>query len=299
MFELSRLVTYDDDALLTEMRRVAALITGPLTCSAFRRVSKASPSVYQRRFGSWQDALKRADLQLRYSGRTVSDKMRRQEAKHLTNEQMLAELQRVAALSSPLTTDAFNQHSNISAAAIRARFGSWNAALKQAALQPANMGRRYAEDEYFENLLAVWSALGRQPSYSEMNRPPSMISSGGYEKRWGTWRKALSAFLERVNAKSDAVEVQLVPSTSSPELSPSPAAPRDPRRKVPLSLRFSVLRRDNFTCVLCGGSPAKGAPHPLQVDHIEPWSLGGRTQSANLRTLCQLCNLGRSNTNLA
>jgi hypothetical protein len=147
MFELSRLLTYDDDALLAELCRVAAIVSGPLTRSAFHRFSKASPSLYPRRFGSWEGALKRAGLESRYSGRAVSDKMRSQEAKHLTDEQMLAELQRVAALSSPLIGEVFGQHSRISAAAIRRRFGSWNAGLKKAGLKATTKGRRYTEDD--------------------------------------------------------------------------------------------------------------------------------------------------------
>jgi hypothetical protein len=31
------------------------------------------------------------------------------------------------------------------------------------------------------------------------------------------------------------------------------------------------------------------------VDHIEAWSLGGETNEKNLQTLCQTCNLGKSN----
>jgi 5-methylcytosine-specific restriction endonuclease McrA len=33
----------------------------------------------------------------------------------------------------------------------------------------------------------------------------------------------------------------------------------------------------------------------LHVDHIKPWSLGGLTVDENLQTLCEPCNLGKSN----
>jgi len=33
----------------------------------------------------------------------------------------------------------------------------------------------------------------------------------------------------------------------------------------------------------------------LHVDHIEPWSRGGKTIEENLQTLCEKCNLGKSN----
>jgi 5-methylcytosine-specific restriction endonuclease McrA len=55
-----------------------------------------------------------------------------------------------------------------------------------------------------------------------------------------------------------------------------------------------VLRRDGFKCVLCGRSPATEVGCRLQVDHLEPFSKGGKTTIENLRTLCERCNLGKS-----
>ena len=33
----------------------------------------------------------------------------------------------------------------------------------------------------------------------------------------------------------------------------------------------------------------------LHVDHIKAWSLSGETVEENLQTLCEPCNLGKSN----
>lgn len=59
------------------------------------------------------------------------------------------------------------------------------------------------------------------------------------------------------------------------------------------SMRYDVLRRDGFRCVLCGMSSKDGAV--LHVDHIIPISKGGKTEMSNLRTLCERCNIGKSN----
>lgn len=59
------------------------------------------------------------------------------------------------------------------------------------------------------------------------------------------------------------------------------------------SMRYDVLRRDGFRCVLCGMSAKDGAL--LHVDHIIPVSKGGKTEISNLRTLCEKCNVGKSN----
>jgi 5-methylcytosine-specific restriction endonuclease McrA len=65
------------------------------------------------------------------------------------------------------------------------------------------------------------------------------------------------------------------------------------RGEVSDSLRYDILNRDNFTCVLCGASARQGAR--LHVDHIIPISKGGKSTFDNLRTLCERCNVGKSN----
>lgn len=62
------------------------------------------------------------------------------------------------------------------------------------------------------------------------------------------------------------------------------------RRKLTNSLRYRVMRRDAFHCVLCG---ATGKEDRLVVDHILPISKGGKTTITNLRALCQTCNSGK------
>lgn len=65
---------------------------------------------------------------------------------------------------------------------------------------------------------------------------------------------------------------------------------RDPSTR----LRFEVLARDKFTCRFCGASPSKDPAVTLHIDHIFPWSKGGKTTLDNLQTLCSKCNLGKS-----
>lgn len=61
-------------------------------------------------------------------------------------------------------------------------------------------------------------------------------------------------------------------------------------RYIPLSVRFTVLQRDNHKCVSCGESPPKVT---LEVDHKEPFSQGGTNHISNLQTLCFECNRGK------
>lgn len=56
-------------------------------------------------------------------------------------------------------------------------------------------------------------------------------------------------------------------------------------------LRYEVLERDVWRCVLCGNTPKTGAI--LEVDHIVPMCKGGTSHKNNLRTLCYECNQGK------
>lgn len=55
-------------------------------------------------------------------------------------------------------------------------------------------------------------------------------------------------------------------------------------RKIPVKLRARVFKRDGYRCRECGGAG------DLQVDHIFPWSCGGRHEIENLQALCGPCN---------
>lgn len=65
------------------------------------------------------------------------------------------------------------------------------------------------------------------------------------------------------------------------------------KRAIPLAMRYQVLKRDGFKCVACGHGVPEGAK--LQLDHKRPFSLGGLTELSNLQTLCDACNLSKSN----
>ena len=56
------------------------------------------------------------------------------------------------------------------------------------------------------------------------------------------------------------------------------------KRRIPDSLRAEVLLRDGARCRRCRTAVN------LEIDHIVPVSKGGRTEEANLQTLCRRCN---------
>ena len=219
-------------------------------------------------------------------------------------------------------------HSEITQSQMYRKFGSVSAALRKAGVEQAAHGRRYTDNEIFENLLNVWTHYGRPPTVTEMNRPPSTVGPNAYIKRYGRWREALKAFVERANSdvedspalnSDEEASPQADPNGSTRSLAatvndtvtqrsagpiavrsrvvrptPTNVQPED-RRDPSIGLRFKVLQRDRFRCVLCGDHPARNAECVLHVDHVTPWSKGGKTREDNLRTLCATCNVGRGN----
>lgn len=297
-FELDRLPDYSDEALLTELRRVANIVgTSKLTVAELSKYSKAGITTFRRRFGGWPAALEAAGLSHLYNAISPATKSRTL-ARQMSKDEMLEEIRRVARFvgRTDVVADDLRRHASVGVDAIRNRFGSLKAALRAADLIETAHGRRYTDDECFENLLRVWTYYGRPPKHKEMNLPPSEVGPKAYTTRWGTWNKALHAFVERVNA--DVEENLTTPVVGASETvqtcAPKKAVDEQDRREIRLGLRYTVLRRDSFKCLLCGASPALTPGVQLHVDHILPFSKGGKTEIANLRTLCEACNLGKA-----
>ena len=60
---------------------------------------------------------------------------------------------------------------------------------------------------------------------------------------------------------------------------------------------ISVIGQDKG-CIFCGKSPATDFGTKLHIDHVVPFSKGGKSILENLQTLCEECNLGKSNRNI-
>jgi hypothetical protein len=209
------------------------------------------------------------------------------------DEELLADLRTVAArVNGGLSQPAYRANGGrFHPTTFARRFGSWNNALTRGGV-PIAWRVNTPDDEWFANIAAVWKHLGRQPRYNEMREPPSTKSPEGYAHRFGSWQNALEAFVAAMDASPILAELE--PSTSA-RGSTSRRPKRTTAKTVNWRLRFLVLRRDGFRCKACGRSPANEAGVELEVDHVVPWSDGGETVLANLQSLCEKCNGGKSN----
>jgi 5-methylcytosine-specific restriction endonuclease McrA len=206
-------------------------------------------------------------------------------SRNTSDIELLDELRRVASILSKatITIDEFNDNATFHSTTLSRRFGTWMKALDAAGLQRTR-NLNIANEALFENLAETWLKLGRQPKYNDLTKEHSRYSSGTYEKRFGTWRKALEAFVEWANSD----EPKVLPS-ETPVGTPIKRGPRN----INWRLRALVLMRDGGRCQLCGAEAKDGAK--LHIDHVIPWANGGETKLANLQALCEVCNIGKSN----
>jgi 5-methylcytosine-specific restriction endonuclease McrA len=213
---------------------------------------------------------------------------------NIPKDQLIEDLKRVAGVlgTTVLTKDNYDLTGRYSAEALRRRFGSWGEALRLAGLEQTPGHAKIENDDLFSNMASVWESLGRQPKQSDLRPPISRFSPKTYNNHFGSWRKALEAFVAVANDPTldSPTPIEASASFVSPQTAPSRRTPRQPGWR----LRFLVNRRDRFTCRACGRSPATNDGTQLHLDHVKPWSEGGETTFDNLQTLCQICNIGKS-----
>jgi 5-methylcytosine-specific restriction endonuclease McrA len=208
--------------------------------------------------------------------------------RNIVDEELLADLQRVAREHSEhgLKQRTYKEVGKFGVTTVIRRFGSWNAAVKAAGLK-TTVERKVSDEKLFSALYDLWVGLGHQPVYSEVQKPACPFHVATYERRFGSWRSALEAFVTYANSED------MTPLTASAEFPGGMS--RRTSRSPDLRLRFKVLLRDHFRCCTCGASPSVTPGVILEVDHIMPWSKGGETVIKNLQTLCLACNQGKTN----
>jgi len=297
---------FKDDFLFLEMKRVWESLGHRPSYSDFKRLGQISPKPFVRRFGSWKKAIEDFFSRTEY-GSSGSPNCR------ATPNLLVEELSRIAK-SGKRTILTFDRYRKLggkySRGVFQRHFGSWKAALQSVGLHDGDYGR-YSDEELFEEMQRLWEKYGRQPRREDMDRDGN-FSAKPFEKRFGGWTQAVHAFCaDRQSSTGWGPDAHQASMALAEELrKPESLAPTiqskvaitgsketivvDSRRVPSLRLRFQVMQRDNFRCVICGRAPATHTGLVLQVDHKTPWARGGPTVIDNLQTLCKDCNSGKS-----
>jgi len=173
------------------------------------------------------------------------------------------------------------------------RFGNWNNALKKAGLN-LTLKHNATEIELFKNLEDVWIKLGEQPVTRDMKRPLSKFSTSSYIHKFGTFRKALEAFVKFINSDDEQgiEKIEIEESISEIDKKDKITFKHKTKRFPSERLKVQVLMRDGNKCRLCGITLTGDNIH---FDHISPWSKGGETILENLQILCAQHNFAKGN----
>jgi len=216
--------------------------------------------------------------------------------RNVPDDELLEDLVRVAKDigKEKVTIHEYNDKGKFHNTTLTRRFGSWLTALEKAGLKRTR-NYRISDEELFKNLEQLWERLGRQPKHADFTRPLSLCGYAVYPRRFGTYRKALEAFIASFEKQQDKLTENPPKSSLAQTSMCDTTHTRKTSRHISWRLRFIVMRRDSFKCKICGRSPATVQGLVLHVDHIHPWSKGGETLMENLQTLCEQCNIGKSN----
>ncbi len=215
----------------------------------------------------------------RRSGRRLKDR---------SDAGLLAELRRAAALiaGATLPRTAFDRVSLINSDAISRRFGGWDRALARAGLRHRDCTLRSKRTQRLTDR-QVLDRLRRAAT------PDGVVTLQAVGRSQGLFK---STFVRRFGSWPAAVRRAGLHLSPNATCGPRPKRTPAEKRAISATLRFKVLKRDDYRCQLCGDSPAISRGTTLEVDHIHPFSQGGPTTEDNLRTLCRRCNQGKGAT---
>ena len=207
--------------------------------------------------------------------------------------------------------DDFSKLAEISYFTVNREFGSWEKTmeflknhLKQKGIDFEITSRRstYTQQEMFDEMERIWTELGHRPSRNEWVASNPTLSYDTIYRHFGSWTNACLKFIEYKSGgeiTSDGDSMSPIQTNITATITTTKNKTKIANaRTIPLSLRLKVLNRDKFRCVFCGKSPATDLGTKLHIDHITPFSKGGSNKLENLQTLCEECNLGKSDRNI-
>lgn len=178
-------------------------------------------------------------------------------------------------------------------------FGSWGIALDAIGveLKPRKTARKdqVPIEDLFNEMERIWKLNGQRPSKTEWEILDPKYAYSTYYKRFSGWLNACAAYIDYKSGGSipELEQFNYEAKESSKPVGRTKTIAEEEKREIPLKLRLQVLKRDKFKCVYCGRSPATEAGVTLHIDHITPFSKGGKTTLGNLQTLCEKCNWGK------
>jgi len=139
-----------------------------------------APSTYFNKFGSWNNALKEANLKINVR-------------KDYTKEELLDLLRKKAKeLGRSPKGKEINQDKNYPDISIYSEhFGTFNNALKEAGLEVKYQFRKWTKEDLLNKLIKKANQIGKTPTQKNIDKDPLMPAKGNYGKYFGSFTNAV------------------------------------------------------------------------------------------------------------
>lgn len=188
-FEIYPRVTPDacsatTEELQTSLQRIARTINRTPTAAEMDRYGEYTSLIYQAEFGSWEAAVEAAELAPPAASRRAV----------YPEAELLDHLRDVAAeLGRAPTVTEMNERDGPTALTYQHRYGSWNAALTEAGVEPsAPKSNGISDEALLAELQTLATELDTTPTRQAMNEHGE-YSPTTYARRFGSWNAALRA----------------------------------------------------------------------------------------------------------
>ena len=195
----SHRASHDDEkierAMLKELQRLAEKLGRAPKVKDMTEMGSFGSATYDNRFGSWNEALTEAGLDLNRE-------------QNISESALLEELERVAdKLGRTPNYEEMTEHSRYGGAVYSRRFESWNEALKETELD-LNREQNLTKQDLIQELNRLADELDRVPKHDEMTER-SRYGSAIYTRKFESWNDALREAGFELNRERDISESAL------------------------------------------------------------------------------------------
>jgi hypothetical protein len=209
-----------DLMFLDDLRRVARLLERRrITMAQYAKYGKYRVGTYHR-FGYWCNACEMAGLgRYRFLKATAAE--------------LLADIQAVGRRLNTrcMTMSQYLEEGKYSIYWVIRFYKYGPAAVKAAGLKSPDRYRKKTAQELLQNLEVVSRTLGRQPRTVDMMPPVSTSCAAPYRREFGSWQKAVAAFVEwKSRGKKKIVKRKFMVHKT--------------KRTANVAMRYRVLARD-------------------------------------------------------
>lgn len=237
--------------LLKELQRLRNKEKRTPTTEIMRKRGEYSVYAYSQKFGSWNSALEKADLNLN-------------EEKGITKDDLISEIKRVSEKfcnkHSPTQRD-IKRKGKYSPETYLRVIGGWNQSLKLAGFDiNIKQNQNIQPEELLEEIKRLEDGLSDKQTIKQKHmREKGEYSLRPYFQQFGSWRNAVK-------------KAGLTPNKQHPSGDEHPFWRGGTRNYYGPSWnkqRKKALERDNYSCVVCGREKIQGKRN-IHVHHIIP-----------------------------